>query len=150
MAAALQRCEGYCDLKMWETAWEELEELPSEFKVDLRVLSWRILILMGLGEYQKASYIGLSLSEHFPNRLSILLTTAECLIHCREFITASQLLKNALAKASDQPNLWLTLARVEALLGKPESAKDCVREYVKLDPDSKADIFSIPELAVIW
>lgn len=100
--------------------------------------------------HPKASYIGLSLVKQFPNRLGVLLLTAECLIHCQEFQASSRLLRDGLSALPDQPDLWLTLARVEALLGQNDAAKDCVRQYVALNPDAKQEVFLIPELAGIW
>lgn len=150
LALSIRRCEGYLDLKMWEAAWEELEALPSELKQDLTVLTSRMQIQMGMGEHQKASFIGLSLVRQFPKKLGVLLLTAECLINCKDFQTASQLLRNGLSVIPDQADLWLTLARVEALLGQNEAARECVRQYVTLNPDAKADVLTIPELAEIW
>lgn len=150
LASAIRRCEGYCDLKMWEAAWEELEALPSELKQDLTVLTWRMQIQMGMGEHQKASFIGLSLVQQFPKKLGVLLLTAECLINTKDFQTASQLLRNGLPSLPDQADLWLTLARVEALRGQNEAARECVRQYVTLNPEAKAHVLTIPELAEIW
>jgi predicted Zn-dependent protease len=103
-----------------------------------------------IGEHEKASYIGLSLVQQFPRKLGILLLTAECLINYKEFQTASRLLRNSLSALPDQADLWLTLARVEALLGQNEAARDCVRQYVTLNPEAKADVLTIAELAEIW
>lgn len=150
LALSIRRREGYCDLKMWEAAWEELEALPSELKQDLTVLTWRMQIQMGMGEHRKASYIGLSLVQQFPIRLGVLLLTAGCLIHCQDYQAASRLLRTGLSALPDHPDLWLTLAKVEALLGENDAAKDCVRQYVALNPEAKADIFTLPELNGIW
>jgi predicted Zn-dependent protease len=135
---------------MWNAAWETLEDLPSELKQDLGVLHWRIQIQMGMGEYEKASYIGLSLVEQFPEKLGILLATAECLIKTKDYEGACGLLRKGLTKLSENPDLWLTLARVEALLGDTEAARDCVKRYVTLNPEGKADLLSINELDPLW
>jgi predicted Zn-dependent protease len=147
---ALRRCEGYCDLGMFTEAWEELEALPTELKQDLGVLTWRMQILMGLGEHEKASFIGLSLVQQFPEKLGVLLSTAECLIHCKDYTGASQLLRNGLTRLPDNADLWLTLARVEALLGQNEAARNCVKKYMELNPHAKALLTSLKELDKIW
>src|SRR4051812_31017903 len=108
---ALQRCEGYFDLKMFTEAWNELEDLPSELKQDLGVLTWRMQILMGLGEHEIASFIGLSLVQQFPEKLGVLLSTAECLIHSKHYVSVSHLLRTGLTRLPDNADLWLTLAR---------------------------------------
>lgn len=105
----LLRCEGFCELKMWEAAWEELEALPTELKQYLSVLTWRMQILMGMGEHQKASFIGLSLVQKFPERLGLLLSTAECLINCKDHHGASCLVRSGLSRLPDNPDLWADL-----------------------------------------
>lgn len=147
---SLQRCEGFCDLKMWSDAWNELDALPPELQPDFGVLMWRIQILMGLGEHRKASFIGLSLVQKFPEKLGILLSTAECLIGCSDYEEAAKALKRGLAQLPDSADLWLTLARVEALLGDLPSSRDCVKQYVTLNPDGKALLLAIPELDPLW
>jgi predicted Zn-dependent protease len=150
LSPVLLRCEGYHDLCMFTEAWEELEALPSELKQDLGVLTWRMQILMGLGEHLKASYIGLSLVAQFPEKVGILLSTVECLIGCRDYRKATELLRNGLGLIPDNPDLWLALARVEALLGQLEGARACVKEYVKLNPEGKLAVMNIPEFAALW
>lgn len=150
LTQSLQRCEGFCELKMWDDAWNELETLPPELQLDLAVLMWRIQVLMGWGEHRKASFIGLSPAQKFPEKLGILLSTAECLIGCSDYDEAAKALKRGLEQLPENADLWLTLARVEALLGDLESSRDCVRRYVTLNPGGKAVLLSIPELDPLW
>lgn len=135
---------------MWIAAWNELEDLPSELKQDLGVLTWRMQILMGMGEHEKASFMGLSLVEQFPGKLGVLLSTAECLICCNDYSGASQLVRNGLVAHPESPDVWLTLARVEAALGCLDAAKDCVKRYVELNPEGKDALLSIKELDSLW
>ena len=116
---ALLRCEGYCGLKMWDAAWNELEDLPSELKQDLGVLTWRIQILMGMGEHHKASCIGLTLVERFPEKFGILLSTAECLINCKDYAAASQLLRSGLSRLPDSPDVWVDPSSRRSASGSP-------------------------------
>src|SRR3954463_10502195 len=94
LSESSRRCEGYLDLRMFTEAWEELEALPTELKNDLRVLTLRMQIQMGMGEHQKASFIGLTLVEMFPEKLGVLLSTVECLMSCKEHGKAVELLRN--------------------------------------------------------
>jgi predicted Zn-dependent protease len=147
---ALERCEGYCDLGMFNEAWEQLEALPTELKQDVGVLTSRMQILMGLKDHQKASYIGLTLVEQFPEKLGVLLSTAECLIQCKDHQDARRLLTNGLTAHHESPDLWLTLARVECLLGDNEKAGDCVKEYMARNPEAKLAVLDISELDSLW
>lgn len=135
---------------MWEAAWEELEALPTELKQDLSVLTWRMQILMGMDEHEKASFIGLSLVQKFPEKLGLLLSTAECLINCKDHHGATRLLRIGLSRLPDNPDLWLTMARVEALLGEIEAARESVKRCVILNPNGKAAVLDIPELDSLW
>jgi len=150
LAAALQRCEGYAELKMWEAAWEELEALTTELKQDLAVLVWRMEILLGLGEHVKASFIGETLVKQYPNRLEGWLLSALCLFELPDHQSTLALLKNALVWHPKEPRLWMLLARTEGRLGNVEEAKDCVHQFPSLHPEGRVALLDLPELAFLW
>jgi len=104
LAGSLQRCEGYCELEMWEAAWDELEALPTELKADFEVFTWRMQILVGLDEHQKASFIGLTLVEHHPDKLGVLLLTIQCLMTIDDFATAQTVLREKIAWHAAKPD----------------------------------------------
>jgi len=67
LLAALRESEGYCELQMWEAAWNVLEDLPSHLKVTGEVLERRVSILVGAGEMPKALMLAESLSTAIPD-----------------------------------------------------------------------------------
>jgi len=150
LASALQCCEGYTELGMWEAAWEELEALPSELKTDFGVLTWRMQILVGLNEHQKASFIGLTLVEHHPDKLGVLLLTADCLMTIKDHESAKIILREKIAWHTTQPDAWLALARVEAQLGNSLEVRDAIEQYIALYPEGRVALLDIPELAFLW
>jgi predicted Zn-dependent protease len=150
LTQSLERCEGYYDLRMFTEAWEELENLPTDLKLDVTALSWRMQILMGLNEHRKASYIGLTLVEQFPDKLGVLLSTAECLIQSQDHQKAAELLRNGLTAHHESPDVWLMLARVECHLGQDEKAVECVKEYMERNPEGKLAVLDCPDLDTLW
>lgn len=79
LSKALERSGGFCDLGMWEEAWEEIENLPDELRVQADATAQRLNILMGMQEWNKASYLGIGLCERFPDRMDFRLMTVQCL-----------------------------------------------------------------------
>ncbi len=52
----LIRAEGYCDLGMWQQAFDTLEDMPTEAKVTVSVLLLHAKILVGLGSWTKPCF----------------------------------------------------------------------------------------------
>jgi tetratricopeptide (TPR) repeat protein len=73
---AIEKADGYLTLKMWEAAWNILEDLPTHLKNHPDVLLRRIDVLTGSELWQKA----LILAEHtvgvYPTRAEVWLRMA--------------------------------------------------------------------------
>jgi hypothetical protein len=71
LSRALEQAEGYCELRMWESAWNVLEDLPNELRCHPEVLSRRLDCLIGLEHWDKALILGASLSGIMPQRADV-------------------------------------------------------------------------------
>src|SRR5258707_1328850 len=65
---ALAASEGYCELQMWQQAWNALEELPDHLRNTAEAVQARIPVLVGTGNWQKALILAGSVSSAFPHR----------------------------------------------------------------------------------
>jgi predicted Zn-dependent protease len=79
-----------------------------------------------------------------------LLSTVECLIACREYAEAAELLLPAFDRMASNPDVWLTLDRVQALRGHLEAARASVKEYARLNPAGRVALLAIKELDLLW
>jgi hypothetical protein len=59
---AQSQSEGYCELQMWERAWDALEDLPDHRGNTAEALQARVAVLLGSGEVEKALILAQSLS----------------------------------------------------------------------------------------
>jgi len=137
-AVSLSRCEGYLELKMWDEAWEELAQLPPALREQLPVLACQIQVLVGLKEYEKAAQTGLSLIHRFPDHLGVLLMTVDFFIAMNEHAAARSLIAKHLVRFAGQPEVWKSLADIEASLGNLTAAERCLKRHEALSPPKKA------------
>jgi predicted Zn-dependent protease len=75
--------------------------------------------------------------------LGVCLLTSECLLKIGDLTRAKQIIDGQIALYPDEPDLWLTLARVEAGLGNTGAAKTAVKGYVKLYPEGRLDVIDL-------
>lgn len=115
--------EGYVELGMWQQAWDELEDLEPAEKVCLPVLLLHVRILEGLKEWQKALLLVSSVSAKFPHREDV--TTLYC-------------------------DILIAHAKVEAVAGNLDRAKELVAQCVRLDLDRRLEIVETRELEGLW
>jgi len=63
---------------------------------------------------------------------------------------AQALLLEKLAWHPTNPDVWLALARVKALLGNSTAVRDCLEQYISVYPEGKEALLDVPELAYLW
>lgn len=67
----LQQSEGFCELGMWQHAWDVLDGLPDELRAHPAVLSRRLDVLIGLKHWDKALILGKSLARVMSHDASL-------------------------------------------------------------------------------
>lgn len=67
----IEQVEGFCELGMWQHAWDLLDDLPDELRVHPDVLSCRLDVLIGLKQWGKALILGKSLVRLMPKDASL-------------------------------------------------------------------------------
>lgn len=150
LTSVITRCQGYCELKMWEQAWEELEALPGELRIAAEVYEWRMRILMGLEENEKASYIGMGIVESLPSSQDYRLLTVECLMRLGQNQEALDLLKAGPDHLWEVSIPWFYLARLQVRLGNGEEARKAVTRCSELAPEKRLEILDNPDFAELW
>lgn len=150
LSQAITRCQGYCELRMYEKAWEELEALPDELRTSAEVYEWRMRVLMGMGENDKASYIGLGLVDQFPGRQDFRLLTVECLLRINQSKEALDLLTAGPGHLWDEYLAWFYLARIQMKLGDLDTARNAITRCSERAPEKRLEILNNPEFAGLW
>lgn len=108
----LQQAEGFCDLGMWQQAWDALDGLRDELKAHPAVLSSRLDVLVGMKHWEKALILGKSLARVLPNDEKLWFRLA-C-IHAQ--LGDMEAAKGAIAKCIDIDPGWRIRVVDEALL----------------------------------
>jgi tetratricopeptide (TPR) repeat protein len=73
---ALDLADGYLILRMWEHAWNAIEDMPSHWKNHPDALRRRLDALTGLEEWGKASALAYDAISIFPRRADLWLRRA--------------------------------------------------------------------------
>jgi hypothetical protein len=120
---ALQHCEGFAELGMWPQVWEELEELPDEYRSLPPALLWRMRALVGLGFFQTATLLGRKLHELMPESEDLRHTMGEALV---------------------------ALAKSQADGGDLAGARDSLQECLQIAPERQREILEAPEFRPVW
>jgi len=71
LKSSLGQAEGYCELGMWEQAWNVLDDLPEELRPHPDVISRRLDVLIGLKHWGKALILANSLARITPMRADV-------------------------------------------------------------------------------
>lgn len=73
---ALEAADGYLTLKMWEAAWNCIEDLPTELKNHPDALAVRLDVMVGMQEWEKGMYLGRGAVTMYPRRADLWLKLA--------------------------------------------------------------------------
>jgi hypothetical protein len=68
LRSALTKCEGYCELSMWEQAANVLDDLADELRTCAEVYEFRLEICIGVRNWECAVILAESLASRFPHR----------------------------------------------------------------------------------
>lgn len=68
LRSALERCQGYCTLGMWEQAANVLDNLPDDLRTCAEVYECRLEICVGVKNWEHALILAESLVSRFPKR----------------------------------------------------------------------------------
>lgn len=150
LSKALERCQGYCDLQMWEEAWEEIENLPDELRVQADSMSQRLNILMGLQEWNKAALLGVGLCERWPDRMDFRMMTTQCLKNSGPPDDALEFLQSSSPAVWDHWAAWCLLAEIHMRRGCKEEAREALMKSVELAPEKRLYLLDEPAFEGLW
>jgi hypothetical protein len=88
LTAGLDLADGYLTLRMWEEAWNAIEDLPSYWKNHPDSLKRRIDALTGLGEWEKATTLAVDVVSIFSRRADLWHRLARLQAHAGDFKAA--------------------------------------------------------------
>ena len=141
---------GFCELDMWQDAWDELEKLEPGDRARPEVLRIRLGIFMALKRFESAAILATSLiSSGFATPT----TWLQGALAIRRHWTLSDA-KAFLLRAEDSlaghALYHYTLACFECQLGDLDAAKARLTLAIQLDPQLKATALNDTDLDPIW
>lgn len=147
---ALERCEGFLALRMWNEAWEELDRIPESLYSEIRVVGWRIYITCRTGTHEQSEIMANLISREFPRLIPELMETAKYMHDVVGGHPARELLCLTQVGALNYPEFFFEWAKLEARWGETNLAKKLAEYYLKLLPEGELELSNCPELRDIW
>jgi predicted Zn-dependent protease len=129
--------EGYTALGLLDDANNILEDLPSELKITMDVITLHMAILLKAGEYLKASYLAETLSLSEPDDVDRLLMVARYRYKAGAFNEALEWLMSVEKKCSEDAYFHYLCAQCHAALGDQDTAKDSLKKVSAMSEDLK-------------
>ena len=146
----LTAAQGFCEMGMWQDAWDELEKLGPEERAALEVLRLRLGILVGLKRWESAALLATRMIEQgcqdaVPYQLGALAVRRyRSLEEVRTFLLRSE------AVLSGKATWHYTLACFECQLGDLAGAKVHLARAFEINPELRAVALYETDLAPLW
>ncbi len=146
----LQPFYGYFELEMYESASEELENLPLKVKTHPTVLLARLDLLLEMERWEDGIIAGKSYCDLYPLQSEFWIKTAYCLHELKRTAQAKSTLMSGPSDMHEQPIYLYNLAGYEAQLGNLNEAKRLLRECFKKDKSYRQASLTDPDLKPVW
>ncbi len=150
----LERCleatVGYIALGMHEDAWDELENLPPEFRADDVVLALRIEILQGLRKWESCRVLAESLAKASPENPDWWLAWSFAIRREQSVEAAQVVLRKAAALHPDVGLIAYNLACYACVLGDIAEARELLKRAVLMDEAFEKMALEDPDLDAIF
>ena len=154
MIYKLKRCldavHGFITLGMYQDAWDELENLPPEFRADDVVLALRIEIFHGLQKWESSRVLAESLAKRSPENPGWWLSWSFAVRREESVEAARAVLKKA---AEIHPNVALiayNLTCYTCLMGELAEARELLKRAVGIDGQFRKLALDDPDLEPLW
>jgi tetratricopeptide (TPR) repeat protein len=150
----LQRCldaaHGFITLGMFQDAWDELENLPPEFRSNDVVLALRIEIFQGLKKWESCRVLAESLAKRSPENPDWWLSWSFALRREQSVEAAQVVLRKAAELHPSVALIAYNLACYACVLGEIAEAKELLKRAVVMDEAFKKMALDDPDLDAIF
>lgn len=141
---------GYLALGMFEAAWNELEDLPPEFKSTDQVLAIRIGIYQGFEKWTSARILAESLAKHFPENPEWWIQWAYSLRREKSVDEARMVLGQAAMYHPAHATILYNLACYACVAGDVAPARELLKRVFALDGSLRNMALEDPDLEAIF
>lgn len=146
----LEASRGYLGLGMHQDAWDELESLPPDLRVDVGVVELRIKIYQGLKRWEPARVLAESLAKRSPENPQWWILWAVSLRREKSVEAARDVLLEAAAVHPDVALIQYNLACYASVLGQLEEARNLLAAAFSMDVMLKIAALDDPDLDPIF
>lgn len=146
----LRAAEGFCQLGMWQDAWDELEEIAPEHRAMLPVVLMRLEILIALRHFESAAVLAESLIAKGVREKQAYLLGAYAVRRCRSLEEAEQLLLGGEEVLKDDALWHYNLTCYASVAGRIDEAKERLRRCFVLDPSCRSTALTDADLEPVW
>ena len=129
----LSAAYGYCDLKMYGDAGEELEKISRDYHDLPEVAGARLAILQGLKQWDRTRDMARELAQGDPGNVQWWISWAYATRRAESIGAAKAILLEAVKQHSDEPLIHYNLACYDCQLGDLETAKAYLKRAFKLE-----------------
>lgn len=146
----LEPALGYLALGMHQDAWDELEALPPELRVDDRVLEIRISIYHALKKWESARILAESLASRSPEEVGWWILWAYSLRREKSVAAARAVLLEASVIHPDEALIPYNLACYSCVEGDLIGANGFLNMAFSMDKDLRQVALDDPDLEPIF
>lgn len=145
---AITAAHGYCELHMWQAAWDELESLHAEDRAHPDVLRLRLGIFVGLQRWESAAVLAESLAPAGWKEAFVMESYA--IRRSRSLAEALEFLNRGAELLQEDPLFWFNRACYVCQLGDLEAAKISLSHPFQLNTDLRALSLEEADLLPLW
>lgn len=146
----LTAAHGYFELEMFQSAYDELDELPAHLKTSVEVLALRGSILFSLESWELALEVAKFLRETVPEDSQYVIWQAYATRRVSGLKAAQAILEEAKEAHALEPIVFFNLACYAAQLGNLGEAKEHLARAIDLDRGIRLLVLDEPDLEPLW
>lgn len=145
----LSFARGYLELGMIKEAERELDKLSIRYRCYADVLEMRVRVFMAAGKMAKAARLAKSAAKVYPGVAEFYLLAARAYEAMRRPDRAKEVWVSAPSLFHVSGVFHYNLARFEAQLGNPRSAREHIALAIELDPKIRNRVAGDPGLRAL-
>jgi len=145
-----QAANGYCELAMWQDAWDELDALALEDRAELPVAVLRVEILKAMKRWESAAILAEALIEKGVNIGGLYLSAAYAIRRARSLPEAKAMLLKGEPFLQGEALWWYNLACYDCQLGDLDAAKARLARAFEIDREYRLRALEDEDLKPLW
>jgi tetratricopeptide (TPR) repeat protein len=149
-SAVVAAAQGYCELRMWKEAWNDLKALAPEERERKEILRLRLGILIGMERWDIAATLAEEMVDKGCRDHSAFLMGAYAMRRSRSLREALEFLVGGSPFMADDATFWYSRACYECQLGDRAAAKRSLEKAFTLNPDLRLQALEEEDLTPLW